>query len=559
MATTTGKIVATEVSDSTRIEVTVGMYSEEFRIFMRTLPGARWDKKKRVWRCMFTPFTCWKIVDSNYFDQISPSIAAAAADWQSSAGPHDGDDFPYQTDLEPWQHQRDAYNFAFRKSAVIFPIKMGGGKTKLTLDLVYNRGCYRVLIVCPKAVVHVWPGEVEKHVRGKFRVCPANPKHTTKRKAKAFREAHAIDEPTIFVVNYESVWRGEVGEFISSIHWDSIVCDESHFIAAANTKQSDFMSSMTPRSDLRICLSGTPMRNTPLDVYGQFRFLEPAIFGTSFSRFRSAFAVTNPMYPSAVVSLKNQDTLRQAYLMLAFECDPDLHLPEFTDTDIPIELGKEAQAIYDKLESEFSAMIGGEEIVVANVLVKLLKLQQITSGFISRDKSELATVDEDGELAPIDDSAPKNLILDSTKRDALVELLNEMPPNERVVVFCRFRHDLDVIKDAAEMSDRPFNELSGRINTLDVWKNSQSEGAVLAVQIQAGSTGIDLTIAQYCVFMSVGHSLSDYLQARARLVRPGQERPVSFYHLIARDTVDVKIRKAFERKEEAIAYIMRGE
>jgi SNF2 family DNA or RNA helicase len=81
---------------------------------------------------------------------------------------------------------------------------------------------------------------------------------------------------------------------------------------------------------------------------------------------------------------------------------------------------------------------------------------------------------------------------------------------------------------------------------------------VLAVQIQAGAEGVDMTQANHAIYFSLPHSLALYNQSRARLYRPGQTRPVSFMHIIAAGTVDEGVHRALERKEDIIEGIRAG-
>ena len=190
---------------------------------------------------------------------------------------------------------------------------------------------------------------------------------------------------------------------------------------------------------------------------------------------------------------------------------------------------------------------------------------------------------------------------DNQKGRTLAELLDDLPPSEPVVVFCRFRHDLDVIRDVVKRSGRMSFELSGRYNELAGWqqgadplyicnkcsnrdllpyvgpttpcnmappekpdycpgtmKVQTSAGDVLAVQIQAGGVGIDLSRAAYCVYFSMGYNLGDYLQSLARLDRPGQTRSVTYIHLVARDTIDEKVYAALQNRQDVIEAIIEG-
>jgi SNF2 family DNA or RNA helicase len=148
----------------------------------------------------------------------------------------------------------------------------------------------------------------------------------------------------------------------------------------------------------------------------------------------------------------------------------------------------------------------------------------------------------------------------TAKADLLREILEDVGREDRVVVFCRFHHDLDTVKRVAEELDRgglykTCGEISGRVNEYQQWK--RGEFSTLAVQLQAGGLGIDLTEASYLLFYTMGFSLGDYQQAIARVHRPGQERSVVVYRLLARRTVDTKIISALDRRRDVIRSILR--
>ena len=119
-----------------------------------------------------------------------------------------------------------------------------------------------------------------------------------------------------------------------------------------------------------------------------------------------------------------------------------------------------------------------------------------------------------------------------------------------------FRHDLDAIAAVVKKCGREHFELSGRTNTLEQWK--VTPGAVIAVQIQAGSEGVDMTAANKAVYFTLPNSLALYDQSKARLYRPGQVNPVSFTHLIAEGTIDELIYQSLMNKRSLIDAVREG-
>ena len=123
-----------------------------------------------------------------------------------------------------------------------------------------------------------------------------------------------------------------------------------------------------------------------------------------------------------------------------------------------------------------------------------------------------------------------------------------------MVVFCRFHRDLDAVNRIADEAGRRSLELSGRMDELKRWQ--AGEVPVLAVQIDSGGLGIDLTRARYAIYYSLGFSLGSYEQSLARVHRPGQTRPVEYIHLLAEGTVDEKVMAALSNRADVVNSVL---
>jgi SNF2 family DNA or RNA helicase len=221
-------------------------------------------------------------------------------------------------------------------------------------------------------------------------------------------------------------------------------------------------------------------------------------------------------------------------LMMRVTKEECLDLPELVHERLTCRLSKKAERIYLDLESDLYAELETGEVTAANALVKLLRLQQLTSGHIK---------DDDGNVSEVDNA----------KEALLSDLLSDLG-KEPVVVFTRFVHDLNVVKALASRLKLHYAELSGRKNELQYWKDGFAD--VIGIQIQAGGVGIDLTRSRYAVYFSVGFSLADYLQSVARLHRPGQEHKVTCYHLVASGTVDEHVYDALSKRREIVESVL---
>ena len=436
--------------------------------------------------------------------------------------------------MNPWPHQTKALDFISSKPGSMLAMDMGTGKSRVIIDLIKSKGYERVLILAPLSVVgNVWPGEFQKHAPGLLNVLPLAGKSTKARQEMADKALQS-GCPTAIVMNYDAVWRKPFGEWAMKQDWDLLVMDESHRIKAPGGVASRYCSRLSDRVRHRVALTGTPMSHSPLDIYAQYRALDKSIYGTSFVKFRSKYAVMGGFNRMQVVGYQMEDELRKLFYSRAFRVESSdvLDLPSTLSINIKCDLGKYARDIYEDMSDEFIADLEEGEITANNALTRLLRLQQITSGY-----GRL----EDGTNVEIDDSKAKVL------EDTLTDI-----GNEPVVVFTRFTHDLDVVHRTADKVGIPSYEVSGRRKDLSDWNSG-----VLAVQIQAGGLGLDLTRARYAIYYSLGFSLGDYSQSMARLHRPGQSLPVEYIHILASDTVDETVMEALASREAVIDHILK--
>lgn len=446
-----------------------------------------------------------------------------------------------------WPHQQDALAHCMAHPGAMVAAPMGVGKSAVAIALREAAGAKRMIISAPKSVVANWPNEFAKHSTAPVRVVALSGGSVAARVGKAEQAAKLSEfdgQPCVIVVNHEATWREPMAGWIVRWRPDLFVLDESHRSKDPRGVFSKWLGNTSALYTRRVALTGTPMPHSPLDVFGQYRFLDPSIFGRSFTRFRARYAIMGGFEQKQVVDYQNTDELAAKFRRIAFECPEDVvSLPEAVDTTRTVELSPSAQKLYRQVERDLYAAIDAGEVTVSNALVKLLRLQQITGGNISLDPEQ-----------PDD---PRRIErVDYGKQTALVDILEDLPEGEPVVVFARFTADLDAIHEAARVAGRSSLELSGRRDELARWQHG--EGAVLATQIQAGGVGIDLTRARVCVYYSLGFSLGEYLQSRKRTHRPGQTRSVVYVHLVAAGTIDQKVYAALARRADVVRAVLEG-
>jgi SNF2 family DNA or RNA helicase len=446
----------------------------------------------------------------------------------------------------PWRHQAEALSFVQqlqgrgRRGAMIAAV-MGTGKSAMTVYLCAEQGFRLILVLCPLRVVQVWRPQFQMHSAVPFKVVSlddsfANVRSKRDEAERQIRLAEAQGVPAVIVINYDSAWRTPFAEWALLKKWDLVVADEIHRCKAPGGKASRYLARLGKAARYRLGLSGTPMPHSPLDVYGYFRFIDATIFGWSFHKFRQHYAVMGGYQNHQVVAYGNLDELNRKFYSVTFACGKDvLDLPPEMHITYTCQLGPEARKVYRSLERDLIAEVQSREITVANALVKLLRLQQITGGNIRTD---------DGA----------DVLIDSAKSNLLRDVLEDVAADESVVVFCRFHKDLDTVIRVAEETGRKSLELSGRTDDLKRWQ--AGEASVLAVQIESGGVGVDLTRARYALYYSLGFSLGSYEQSLARIHRPGQTRPVEYIHLLAEGTVDEKVMAALGRRADVVHTVL---
>lgn len=535
-----------------------------------------------------------------------------------------------------WDHQRRAVEFMARMTASMCAIPMGGGKTLSTITAI-NRAVderppttetYRVLIVCPNAVRGVWPREVRKFSMKSWHI--VNGKKPSKRARSGWVDIAgagnrlAEAEKCLFdcrcgaevhaaVVNYDILAREPWKSWHPAGPINHVVYDEIHKLKAHDGQISRTCAKWVSWSKRRIGLSGTPMPQTPLDVFGVYRALEPGIYGPSWTFFRAGYAITNPHIEQQVVGYKNVADLAKKFFSIAYRPTVDLDLPPVVDITRECVLEPEARKIYDSIDEQMwadlsqfttspradvtqamrnsasAAWIGtvldvhrdefvmanlsreerrelintrfdeldvddvlatyresddARTVTPANIMVRLLRLQQLTGGTIH---------DDDGARVRVSHA----------KQKLLAEVLDEVGCSrgegrepEPVIVFCRFRSDLDAVAEVAAEAGLSYGEVSGRSKTGLTADSEMAEFDVVGVQIQSGGTGVDLTRARVGIWFSLGYSLSDYDQARKRMDRPGQTRSVTFVHLLAEGTADFEVYAALDGRRSVIHGVM---
>lgn len=453
-----------------------------------------------------------------------------------------------------WLHQQEALNFCLARRAAMLGMDMGTGKSRVAIEFIRRTESRKTLVLCPLAVTDVWPAQVERFGGGDLH-CLSLGQGTVRDRQLAAQQAYenasrcAVGPlPLVLVVNYEAARVAPFAPWLARVPWDLVVLDESHRTKAPAGATARFCRNFIRTARRRLCLTGTPMPHSPLDIWAQACFLVPRLFGR-YAEFKARYGVWGGYEQRQLLRLQNEAELTAKINSFVYQCRAEevLDLPPVMHERRYCELGARAWKAYRYLDDRFDELARSPDATGAEALVKLLRLQQLTGGWL--------TLDSLGDDPPGFGSGSDEHV-DCAKAHLLGDLLEDLRPTEPVVVFCRFTRDIEAIHAQTAALGRTSLELSGRRHELAAWQAGKAP--VLATQIQAGSEGVDLTRARYCAFYSLGPSLGQYLQALKRLHRPGQNRPVYYAHLLARHTVDEEVYTALARREDVVESVLRS-
>ncbi len=448
----------------------------------------------------------------------------------------------------PYAHQREAFLFSLRlfglpTGNVISPgaallMEMGTGKTITSIAIagaLYLAGrINRALIVAPLSIVGVWDEEFAKFADYDYTLAVLS--GSGEKKADTLR--HLKGKPLqVAVINYESAWRLER----EILMWKPqlVIADEGHKIKTHNISASKAMHRIGARAAYRLLLTGTVITNKAIDVFSQYKFLNPAIFGNSFYVWRNRyFDLTGYGNYTPVLKKTMEPELTRRLHSIAFratkaEC---LDLPETTDIIRYVELEAPAAKIYRDLVKDSYAELGKGEVTVTNILTRLLRLSQLTGGFIGDDEG----------------SAPVRI--STVKMAALEDIIDEtLQEGKKLVVIARFVAEINAICKWLEKQGIGYSCVMGGVKDRDKQVAEFQNNPVVSVfvgQVAVAGLGLTLVASSTLVFYSMDYSMSNFEQAKARIHRVGQKQNCTYIYLLAKGTVDVKVLQALRDKAD---------
>lgn len=349
------------------------------------------------------------------------------------------------------------------------------------------------------------------------------------------REALKADVD-IFLINHDGV---RIYEDILKQHkFEMVVVDESTKIKSIQSQITQSHIDISWDAKRRVILSGTPNPNGFIDLWSQFYFLDRGL--TLFSTLKDfRHAYFNPIRMGHfgghdAVKWEIKEDKKQELIDLVKDSSIFLKqrdcvdLPPITDLNREVMMTSEQSKIYKKMEEELVAEFldhkSGSNVMVEamNTLSKLLKLRQITSGFVGHSGGQVASITS---------------TFDNPKFGELDDFIEELQ-GQKLVVACQFREEIHHLLTrysgrygiAAIYGDEPLARRTENINKFQ----QTNEIQIMVLQPQAAAHGITLTEAHYFVFLSLDYNFEYYYQTRKRIERIGQKNSMFVYHFLAK-------------------------
>lgn len=459
---------------------------------------------------------------------------------------------------ELWTHQREIAARAAKHDGFALFMEMGTGKSGTAVTALRHR-CYeakrllRTLILCPPAMVETWRREVRAFstIKDVYTLTGSG-----RDRCEEFRaRTNGGSTPAVIVANYESLLMKPLFELLRGWAPEAMILDESHRLKNRTASRTKLVTELADRARFRLLLSGTPILNTPMDVWAQFRILDGGeTFDRNFFAFRARYFIdrnagmpAQKYFPDwrpkpGIEAEFNELIYRKAARVTKDEC---LDLPPLVREriDVPIE-GVQAR-MYAEMRDEFITTLEDKTCVAQLALTKAIRLQQIVSGFF---------VDEDGTEIPYKENA---------RLEALRGLLEEIAPHHKVIVWTSFRASYGPIEELCASLGLPSRSLYGgmtdknRQGAVDDFQRDPSVRVMIA-NASAGGVGITLTAANHAIYYSRTFSLEQDVQSEARCHRGGSEihEKITRIDLVAPDTIDELILDALSRKEDLATNIL---
>jgi SNF2 family DNA or RNA helicase len=420
-------------------------------------------------------------------------------------------DYNWPGKHKPFAHQKQTSEFlTLNRKAFCFN-EQGTGKTASVIwaaDYLLNLGVIRrVLVICPLSIMKsAWQQDLFKFAI--HRTCDVA--HGT----PAQRKKILANNAEFVIINFDGV--DIVKEEVSKGGFDLIVVDEASAYKNAQTTRWKTLRDIAVQVKGMWMLTGTPAAQSPVDAFGLAKLINPDNTPKFYGQFRDQVMYKVGTYrwiPKPQAQSVVHKVLQPA---IRFEKDQCLDLPDLTFVERDAPLTPQQMKYYKLLKQQMLIHADGEQVTSVNAATNINKLLQISGGAVYTDTKEVIEFDVSNRLRVIE------------------EVINEA--SHKVLVFVPFTHTIELLRTYLTAANITCGVINGQVpvnKRHDIIKDFQEteNTRVLIIQPQAASHGLTLTAANVIIWYAPVTSVETYLQANARINRPGQKNPMTVVHI----------------------------
>ena len=438
----------------------------------------------------------------------------------------------YKGHLPLFDFQKKGAAFLQNSDGALLADVPGLGKTIQVIAA--NEGEDRVLVFCPATLKYNWKTEILKwQPNAKVVVIDGN------KKERALKWSIAQGPRISWVIaNYELLIHDF--DLIKDFNWPVIVCDEATRISNPQAKSVKALKELT--AEKKIALTGTPVSNSPGDIFSIIDWIAPRYLG-SYYQFRAKYCVLDEVW-GRVVGFKNLHDLSEKidrFILRRTKEEVFKDFPRKVTEDVPFELSEDERKLYDSIKEEIlyeiRALSALDTRTLSLVPVKMLRLKQCT------DHPRLI----DGKTN------------EASKLSTLKDLLRPiLASNEKAIIFTQFAEMLQILQQ--ELADYRPVVIYGAVDNMARMErvkefNDDPNGRVL-LMTEAGAYGLNIQSASYVIHYDSPWSVAKLDQREGRAHRIGQNKSVTVYNLIAKNTIDEYVMKILHHKQKMSAKLL---
>ena len=512
-------------------------YNDKVVGVIREFPTRYWDKDKKEWEISFK---CFK----SFIDSLPEFDFDIHGNWKAFEKKQKIEmpkGFEFKT--KPFEHQVEGFTYGLNNDRWLLGDEQGLGKTKQVIDIAVakklQKGYKHCLIICGvNGLKWNWVNEIATHSNESSWIIGQrikNNKIVIGSNADKLADLNALASISSYflITNVESLRDEAIASKIAKYTLDGtigiVAADEVHKMKNPTSQQGKGFLKI--QSECRIAMTGTPLMNSPFDLYIILKWL--GYEKHAFYAFKKHYGIFGGYGGYEVVGYRYLDELQAQLdeIMLRRLKNDVLDLPEKTHITEYVEMTPKQKQIYDEVSAEIKMHI--DQIKMQNnPLAELIRMRQATgyTGILS------STVKE------------------SAKLDRMEELVEDAVSNgKKVVIFSNWTQMTDVIVDRLHVKGYYPAVITGQVT--DNFRQEQvnkfqnnDKCKVIVGTIGAMGTGLTLTAGTVEIFMDEPWNRANKEQAEDRCHRVGTKENVTIYTLICKDTIDERINQLVERK-----------